>query len=97
MLFPHEFFLYQPVKVNGLFSDKCDVTSGVKKRFIIGPVLFLIYNDFTESYVKYIIIKLYGDDFISNIGYSKFPLLSLKYIPWTQIYTTFAVILPMVP
>ena len=53
----------QRVSVNGAMSDITDVTSGVPKGLVLGPVLFLLYiNDINENVQSS--IRLFADDSI---------------------------------
>ena len=50
--------------IDGVQSDKINVTSGVPQGTVLGPILFLVYiNDFNE-YIKHSTLRLFADDSI---------------------------------
>ena len=56
------------VFVNGIFSDTLQISSGVRQRSILGPLLFLLYiNDFTQA-SKMFSMRLYADDTSSTVS-----------------------------
>ena len=51
----------QCTRINGILSDKINVTSGVPQGSVLGPLLFLLYiNDINENITSN--CKLYADD-----------------------------------
>lgn len=54
----------QTVALEGEFSNKVSVTSGVPQGTVMGPILFLIYiNDFSD-YIQHSTLRLFADDSI---------------------------------
>ena len=52
----------QHVVINGAYSDWANVTSGVPRGTVLGPLLFLLYVNDLDSVVKCSTVKLFADD-----------------------------------
>ena len=53
---------YQSVRINDILSAPCPVTFGVPQGSILGPMLFLLYVNDIEHYVKDCLLVMYADD-----------------------------------
>ena len=52
----------QEVVVDGISSQKSNVTSGVPQGSVLGPLLFLLYINDLPAYTKHSTIRLFADD-----------------------------------
>ena len=52
----------QRVEVDGQYSERLPVVSGVPQGSILGPLLFILYIDDVRLAVNHSVIKIFADD-----------------------------------
>ena len=67
----------QRVYINGILSDKEQITCGVPQGSTLGPLLFLIYINDLSSAIDFATTRMYADD--SNLTYTACGIPTLQY------------------
>ena len=78
----------QRVRINGSYSDYCNVDSGIPQGSILGPILFIIFiNDLPDNLLSH--CKIFADDtkiFNASINHICLQNDLLSLLDWSRIW-----------